>query len=124
MPPALTYSIATADNGTSRIGWGEETTLTADEILGNPRRSQTVGEECAAMIRDLLADGPKPANDLESELKANGFTAHAIRDARKVAKVHAVRQGFGDGGCWMWQLSPDEKADGDAVDLPPEWREP
>jgi hypothetical protein len=119
MPPALTYSVEKADNGASRIGWGQETTLTADEILGNPRRNQTVAGECAAMIRDILESGGKPAKDVEEELKANGFTVNAIREGKKEAKVKTVRQGFGDDGAWYWQLPASEEGDG--VQVPPGW---
>lgn len=121
MPPALTYSVCTADNGAAVVGWGEETTLTADDILGNPRRTQTVAGECAELIRGLLADGPKPAEDMEGELKANGYSGNAIREGRKAAKVKAVRQGFGDSGAWYWQLSEDTEGNADNAQVPPGW---
>lgn len=123
MPQAITYSIETADNGVSVIGWGEETTLTADEILGHRRQGQTVAQECADMLEDLLADGPKPVNDVEEELKVNGYSKNAIRDARKILKLKAYREGgLGDEGRWMLSLSvTTEQREGEA---PPEWHGP
>lgn len=121
MPPALTYSIETADNSMSQIGWGQETTVDADQLLGHRRQGTSIAEDCAELIRTLLAAGPKPATDMEEELKANGFSDNAIRDGRKRAKVRASKDSF-DGG-WTWQLpSPNAESNRDEdLQIPPGW---
>ncbi len=121
MPPALTYSIATADNGVSVIGWGQETTVSADDLLGYKRPGASTAEQCAELLRELLADGEKPATDVEEELKANGFTANAIREARKLVKVRAVKGGFAEG--WIWKLPDGNEENGpdNDVKIPPGW---
>lgn len=119
-PPALTYSIATAENGVSVIGWGDETTLTADEILGHRRQGQTVAQDCAEMLADLLTEGPRPAKGIEEELRANGHTPNAIRAAKKLLKAQTYREGGpGDEGRWMLRSPAAEDADEGAV--PPGW---
>jgi hypothetical protein len=121
-PPAITYSIETSDNGMSVIGWGQETTMSADQLLGCHQQKTSRAEDCAEMIRALLADGSKPATDMEDELRANGFSDNAIRDGRKRAKVEAVkREGFGEAGGWLWRLPSAEEEGGDTVQVPPGW---
>jgi hypothetical protein len=121
MPPALTYSIATADNGMSLIGWGQETTMSADQLLGCNQQKTSVAEECVELIRTLLADGPRPAAEMEEELKANGFSPNAIRDGRKRANVRPVKDGFE--GRWRWELPNEKSKDGpdEDVTIPPGW---
>jgi hypothetical protein len=122
MPAALTYSIETAPNGVSMIGWGEETALGADDILGHRRQGQTVAQECAELLADLLAGGPRDTNEIEEELRANGHGKNAVRDARKLLKVRAYREGYGALGRWMLALPdaapPAEDGEGQ---VPPGW---
>jgi hypothetical protein len=123
-PPALTYSIMTAGGDASIIGWGQETSLSADDLLGCQSQKGSVAEECAELIRELLADGPKLAEDMVDELRANGFKENAIRYGRKKAKVRAFRKGFGEDGKWWWELQKEKGGEGpdDEVQVPPEWR--
>jgi AAA domain-containing protein len=122
-PPALTYSIMNAGDDVSVIGWGQETSLSADDLLGCQSQKGTVAEECAALIRDLLADGPKLSDDMEDELKANGYKDNAIRDGRKKAKVRAFKKGFGEASKWWWELQKDkgDDAQDESVRVPPGW---
>ncbi len=122
-PPALTYSIMNAGDDVSVIGWGQETSLSADDLLGCQSQKGTVAEQCAALIRDLLADGPKLSDDMEDELKANGYKDNAIRDGRKKAKVRAFKKGFGEASKWWWELQKDKGDDGqdESVRVPPGW---
>jgi hypothetical protein len=107
-PSALTYSIETAPNGASVIGWGEETTLTADDLLGHKRQGGGVAEQCAEELRVLLSDGPRAVEDVEAELKANGFTPNAIRQARRQTRATAKRDGgLGSAGRWTLCLPED-----------------
>lgn len=122
-PPALAYSIMNAGGDVSVIGWGKETSLSADDLLGGHSQKGTVAEECAELIRELLADGPKLAEDMEDELRANGFKDNAIRDGRKKAKVRAYRRGFGEDGKWWWELQKGEGDEGpnNEAKVPPGW---
>ena len=80
-----------------------------------------MAKECAEQLRELLADGPRAVKEIEDELRANGFTTNAIRDARKVLKVRAVKDGF-EGG-WTWQLPNTDTEGGSDEDVavPPGW---
>jgi hypothetical protein len=117
MPPALTYSIETAENGASMIGWGDETTLSADDILGARHRGATASQECKEQLLALLADGPREVDEVEAELKANGYSKSAIREARKLGKVITYKEGFGDTGRWLLKIQEDS----DEGRIPPGW---
>ena len=82
-----------------------------------------MAEECAELIRELLADGAKLAEDMEDELRGNGFRENAIRDGRKKAKVRAFRRGFGEDGKWWWELQKGKGDDGqdEETKVPPGW---
>jgi hypothetical protein len=112
-PKSLTYSIETVGN-TSRIGWGGECELTADEILEHHKVS--AGERCAAAIKEFLGTGTKSSDDLEKFLKNSGFTTNAIKAGRKLANVKVQRAGYGKDGKWMVRLFQPGQDDGPAQD--------
>jgi hypothetical protein len=91
MPRSLVYHTETVGD-VSRIAWGEETDLTANDILGHPdsRGVKSRPEQCADIIRAVLAKGPVDSGDLDARCKAAGFTEYAIRQARKELGVRPL----------------------------------
>jgi hypothetical protein len=104
------------DNGiyASRIEWGTDAiTRTADEILqataaeaGSPSKT-----EAKDFLRDALADGPRPAKEIESEAKEGGISWRTVRRAQKTLGIRPERRaetgdGLGRTGRWYWSLPP------------------
>lgn len=96
---------------TSRIEWLGKDTRTLDEILalGDDRERATITNDCAAALRELLADGPIPADEATAALRREDFTPSAIRRARHIAGVTRdngtiYRTGY-TAGNWMWALT-------------------
>jgi hypothetical protein len=95
----------------SRIGWIGETDLLADDILAQQagRRKQSAAEQCCEAIREILGTGVLESEELDRLCRERGFSANAIRDGRKAAKVKSKRVGFG-AKC-MVSLAEGDKTD-------------
>jgi hypothetical protein len=120
-PNSLLYVVETIGDA-SRIGWLGETELVADDVLAHSggRKRMTAAEQCAAAIRDYLADGPKESEGMNAWLQQHGYTAWAIKAGRRLAGVKVDRFGFGPGSKCMAELSNSEDAnDQDDDPLPP-----
>jgi hypothetical protein len=120
-PKSLLYAVET-EGETSRIGWLGETDLQADDVLVHPggRKRPTTAEQCAAAIRDFLADGPKESEGMNAWLSQHGYSTWAIKAGRRLAGVTVRRVGFGPGSKFMAELSGPEGAnDQDEDPLPP-----
>jgi AAA domain len=98
----------------SRIEWGSDTvTRTADEILQataaeNDSPSKT---EAKDFLRNTLADGPRPAKEIEGEAKEAGVAWRTVRRAQKALGIRPERRaesgdGLGKAGRWYWSLPP------------------
>jgi hypothetical protein len=106
-PRSLIYSLESAGS-VARIAWGGETDLTAEDILVHPtgKGEQTVGEQCADAIREILRQSPVlESDDLDLQCKKRGFTDNAMREGRRLARVKVDRLGFGPGAKYMVTLA-------------------
>lgn len=56
---------------------------------------------CEAWLRRVLADGPKPASEMEAEAHAGGYKKQTLRRARE-----RVYDSVKDGIRWVWFLLP------------------
>jgi hypothetical protein len=94
-PASLTYGLEAA-GGVARIAWGEETTLTADDILGHaggPRKKSVV-EQCAELLRENYAGKAISVKELTERCQAAGFSETSIKRARALVKAKAQKSGF------------------------------
>lgn len=112
---------------TARVEWLGNDERRVPELLHRADDEEGSGRiaECARALRELLADGPAPANDIERDLKGEDFRPSTIRRARErlditrdVGNVYRETQaGKGSTGAWIWRLpepadnpSPDDHA--------------
>lgn len=92
----------------SRIAWtGEEITRSADDVLraldaGGEERSAV--EEAVELLRAELAEGERPATEVETTARAAGLSPATLRRAREQLGIRPRRDGFGPGARWMWAL--------------------
>jgi hypothetical protein len=115
-PRSLTYTLEAAGR-VAVVAWGEETDLTANEILchGPAKRKQTVTQQCADAIRGILGAGVMDSEELDRHCKELGYSGRAIKDGRRAAGVKASRVGYGDQGKWVLSLSLAGEASGDGA---------
>lgn len=99
--PSLVYSIDSA----GKLQWHGESNLMADELLSVPATAddRSALEEAKDFLREELADGSKPAKDVQARAQANGISRATLRRAQTALKVAKAPQGFE--GVWMLSLT-------------------
>lgn len=90
---------------TSKIEIVGDFNFTAEELMTTGTGGSTKADQCAELIRTLLASGGMPATDLESKCKAAGFKGKTYKRGRESAGVKSVKDGFGGG--WKVYLKDD-----------------
>jgi hypothetical protein len=133
-PTPLAYRIAPAtvgEVGTSRIEWlGEAPEVDASSLLASPDpEERALHHEVAGAIVRALSDGPRPAKEVERELREEfGSLSHGVVvKARHRVGVKAEKEDFRGG--WMWRLPEESReesrltpSDRDSSSLPAETR--
>lgn len=109
----LTYRIEPrGTDSTPIVSWEPKpVTITAAEALasGLPGERRTEIDDAADWLREFLADGPRPATEVEREAKAAGHSVGTLRRAKAVLNVSSDRAAFGGG--WNWVLLQDPHSD-------------
>jgi 5S rRNA maturation endonuclease (ribonuclease M5) len=115
----LAYRIMeTAGNDQPHVEWEPEVVYTTvNEALGIDRTEDDVSEsaedkerrqsqvaEAVDWLTSYLNDGEKPAKEVITAAKADGIAQRTLDRAKPRAGVVARREGFADGGRWMWRL--------------------
>jgi putative DNA primase/helicase len=109
----ITFTI----NSEPALVWGEQTALSADDLLGPgvegaPRATK---EEALAFLKAALADGPREANTVQAEARQAGIAEKALRSAREAMgitrpdNVYRVSAGNSGDGRWWWRLDTSDK---------------
>ncbi len=104
--PALAFRLeGDAATGAVSVVWLGATERTADELLAMPAsvEERTAVEEGGRFLTGVLADGPIPANEVQRQARAAGFSEPTLRRVKKALGVRAHRRGFNP-GVWVWSL--------------------
>jgi hypothetical protein len=91
----------TAVNLFKRLGAGQPPT---ERVIEQPRRR----EDPKIFLKDILANGPAPANLIIERGAERGFSKRQITYAREQMKLVALK-GRGKDGCWFWVLPHDNR---------------
>lgn len=99
VPRSLSYSLEPVGD-VARIAWGDETDLTANDILTTTATGKTTAvDRCAAAILEYLAGVAKPSKEVEERMRNAGFSEATIKRARKASGLRAYKETFS--GQWM-----------------------
>lgn len=95
--PTLAYTVA--DDG---LTWHGHIEVDESEVAGNPATEDGQGgrQEAAAFLRDVLADGPVPAREVQDQAKDAGIAPRTLSRAKSSIGVLSAR----DGRHWAWSL--------------------
>lgn len=80
--------------GESRVG--------AEDLLGSSEDRGALGD-AVGWLRDLLADGPKPSQEVKAAADAEGHSWRTVKRAKAPAGVESDKLG-GPGEPWVWRL--------------------
>ena len=97
---AIVFSFS--ENG---IEWVEETSKTADEVLGNAFSSMDRPDEQIQKAKDVLSrllsdHKPKPQNLLMEQFKTMGICESTVKKAKAQLNIRSIKQGT----YWYWLL--------------------
>jgi hypothetical protein len=101
---SLGYSIVSA-GAVGCIDWHGPVAHRADDLVDHDGRDDERSDK-EDFLRDLLADGPVPAKDVEKAARADGWTIKQLRPVLKRLGGRTVKEGF-DGG-WTWTMHPED----------------
>lgn len=115
-PSSLTLELVQApDHDVARVEWMGATNYTPDELLQGSTSRGRPGEkqrEAREFLRDELADGPVPTNDVQEKADEEGIATKTLERAKAALGVDSVKTSFD--GPWRWTLpkeAPDSAAD-------------
>lgn len=95
----------------SRIVWGAAVEGTARELLAEAEPASDGAEDAGSFLRDLLANGARPAKEVFVEAGAAGYSKDAMHRAKRKIGAEAVKTGMARG--WVWRLAaPEDGAEG------------
>ena len=107
-PESLAFRVVSAlvDPGTSIIEWEGPCSLSASDILSTPGRggSTTAVDEAVEWLKEMLADGPRPAAEMYDAAEAAGIKKHALQRARRQVADTERTGGVSGSGFWVWSL--------------------
>ncbi len=85
-----------------QFSWTGATELTAGRMLAPEIENSALGE-AKSLLLETLAEGPKPAKEVQDEAKATGISQATLRRAREALKVVSKKEGK----IWHWGFSQD-----------------
>jgi len=102
----LAFTIKDEPKGIGTLVWQKEPVpLTADEFLAQINEKPSHGpqrDKAAALLKDLLANGPMLAKEVKAAAKAEGIRPRTLDRAKDKLSVNAGPNIFG--GPWFWSL--------------------
>jgi hypothetical protein len=103
----LAYRVEAVE-GIPRIEWEPEPVhISAEEALSPDREHRSATDEASDFLREVLADGPMKATDVQREARQAGISDKALRSARERLGIKPHKRGYQ--GAWVWEL-PGEDA--------------
>jgi len=122
--PSLRYRIiegagTTGTTSAPRIKWLGESGITADELVRTESTSLRPRDEAADFLRELLADGPIPATEVQAQSARLGIATATLGRAKKAVGATSNRRewfegrgidlaGSADRG-WFWWIPSRQK---------------
>jgi DNA repair protein RadA/Sms len=96
---SLTYTI-----NQGQFLWGEESPLTAEQVLAVPVEPGEKNKlsEAQKVLQDLLSNGPVSSVEAEKEAKKAGVTPSTLKRARSSLGITAKKASFAGG--WIWSM--------------------
>lgn len=99
--PAVVFSVS------DRIEWIGQTDQTADDILSGipapPGRPAAKAQEAEVLLQALLAEGPKPAEEVSIVLKEQGISQRTMESVKAAMGIRSDKRG----SAWFWSMPQD-----------------
>lgn len=116
IPDALAYRLVDSpEHGCARVQWEGATAHRAADLLLVRDEEQSDAHDAAAVLAEILADGPlwvKQARDAMAEAGFNKDQARRAKERLRVRSIKVGRPGDPDSG-WKWELPEGGKREGE-----------
>jgi len=97
-----------------RFAWVGEVDVTADALLEPAGgKSETAVDEAENFLLDVLAEGARPAIDIEKDARDAGVAPRTLKRGKERLGIKPQRQGFGKDGRWVWSIESARGAKAD-----------
>jgi hypothetical protein len=117
LPPSLAYHIDVDDHGRPFVVWdGDSSFSVFNSGIGVDR---TALAEAAALLRALLAEGPRPAVEILAGAVVAGVSERSLYRAKRALAVRSEKGRGSFAGGWVWFLPEAERDDASQLDDPP-----
>jgi hypothetical protein len=107
---SLAYRIVEDERyGVARVVWDGTSSLTANDLV-RPRVDEDEAPalaEATRVLKEILADGPLAAGNVKKQAATAGVAERTLHRARQALGVTTRRQGFGQGGYYVWSMPAD-----------------
>lgn len=118
------YRIVSSDpddeDAPSALEWETETLAgRMDDYLDDAARLTPERAEARDWLREMLADGPRPATYLKKEAEKAGIGWDQCKRAKKAVPAKSSQLGVFQ-GCWYWLVQGDERPPAPLPDVPGE----
>ncbi|MCT1683252.1 AAA family ATPase [Corynebacterium appendicis] len=103
----ISATVKVDQGGTAEVGraeWGEETNISAADLLAPRDDANDERDEIEAVVIDYLIanGGSAPAGDVLKATRAAGLNDNAVKKARKKIGVKTAKGGMSTG--WLWSI--------------------
>lgn len=85
---------------TNQAVLGDECEVSADELVRVASRNASPRDKATEFLRDLLADGPHRAAEIQGFAQDDGISERTLKRAKSDLNVQAYQEG----GKWWWRL--------------------
>ncbi len=102
--PSLSFELVEAANGAAIITWAGASRFNATQLLaGTDGEERSATAEAVAFLREELASGPRPVQEVTKAARAAGISERTLERARTQLGVRARKPG-GPGFPWVLEL--------------------
>jgi len=101
--PSLTFALVESANGSARVEWKGETTLSAAALLAAPAdpEERSALEDAMEFLRNELESGPVESTQVSKDARAAGITEITLKRAKSTLGVRSRKQADGP---WAWEM--------------------
>jgi hypothetical protein len=109
LAPSLCFRLEPGPSGVAAVAWCGESNYSAEALMASSldtEEDRTRLQDASEVLREILAAGPLPADEVRRLARSRGAASAALTRAKKALRVRSRKTG-GPGDPWVWELPPD-----------------
>jgi hypothetical protein len=104
--PSLGYELVSDEHGRPQVAWLGTVDIAADELVGAAALAAELPEleRAAALLKDALANGPRPVQEIVADLAKHRISRRTLARAKNEIGVESILEKTATGCRALWQL--------------------